>query len=551
MKLKQATVAAEIPLGISGQFRARVMNADGTPASDWTPVKKNLILPGGYNATINTHDSYPGSFANNVKRMHAGTGSTPNKVTIDGTYSQSGTTVTRVTGAGTFVAGNANDFIKFGTGEIAKINSVTNTTTVEVDRSQTVAATTLQVYDTSRTLLDAWVKTTTTVDNTAGYNGATDNTDAGTYLIWKTMNFAAETVAQTYTEVGVSNEVSGGSGATAVLFSRVVLDTPVTVGVEQFLQLRYDLTMVLGNYRTSAPITMNITGWPYPYAIQSITANGTYWDVVVGSACSSHYAVGRPIIITGAIPLRKTITSISSTGSDFTVNATSHGRLVGETIVIEGASPAGYNGSWVVATVPNANSLTVTSAANLGAGSGGTVRITTPATWFDGTHTIASFPNSTTIRITNANNITPAGIAGTVTNSLAANAIVTQYAFGPTGNGPGIVEPGVSNYKGANLYPESALKTGLAYGTYADTTGGIGTSTGYPTASYNSGTRTQTNTAIFASAVGNNQTIRQLTFGTNSQPLGLLFITFDERQRKDVGYQLSVTLTTKWDPDLT
>lgn len=552
MKPKLIELDAHLPVGIGGVYRARVMNADGTPASDWTKPQRNLILPGGYSTAA--AGSYPGAFAHQIQQLHAGTGNSPNKATLDGTYAQSGTTVTRSTGTGTFVAGNVNDFIKFGTGEIAKIVSVTNTVTVEVDRSQTVAATSLVVYDTSRTLLDAWSKVTTNPDGTAGFNGAQHFTDTGIYQRWVTFNFATETVATTYTEVGVSNGASGGSNGTAVLFSRVVLDTPVTVAIGQFLQLRFDLFMVLGNYRTSAPITVSVTGWPYPYQIQSITANGTYWDVVVGAACSSHYAVGRPIIISGAIPLRKTITSISSTPSDFTVNATSHGRNVGETIVIEGASPAGYNGSWVVATVPNANSLTVTSAANLGAGSGGTVRITTPGTWFNGTHTIASFPNSTTIRITNANNITPAGVAGTVTNSMNAVAQVTGYAFGPTGNASGISEPtgtsGLSYKTVLAIIPEASLKTGLTYGVDTNITGTLGSATGVATGTYNASNRTQTFTSVVASANGNGQTIRQIMFGTVGQPTGQFVVTFDERQRKDNGYQLSMTFTVSWDPDL-
>ncbi len=59
--------------------------------------------------------------------------------------------------------------------------------------------------------------------------------------------------------------------------------------------------------------------------------------------------------------------TITSTGSDFTVNKTAHGFVVGEYVVLKNATHAGYDAVWPVATVPNANSFTVTSAANLGA----------------------------------------------------------------------------------------------------------------------------------------------------------------------------------------
>jgi hypothetical protein len=479
--------------------------------------------------------------------FHAGTGSTPNSAAIDGTYSQSGTTVVRVTGTGTFVAGNVNDFIKFATGERAKIVSVTNSVTVEVDRSQTVAAAALTIFDTSRTLLDAWAKATSTADGASGASGFTQDTDAGTARMWNTMNFAVETVAATYTEVGVTPSTT--LNGSQVLFSRVVLDSPVNVGVGQFLQLRFELLCVLGNYRTAAPITMAITGWPYTYNIQSITSNGTSWDVVLNEAVSSHYAAGRPITIAGAEPVRTNISSLSSTGSDFTVNATAHGRTVGQSIVIAGATPSAYNGTWVVATVPNANSMTVTSAINPGSGSGGTVRLVTPGTWYNGTHTIASFPNSTTIRITNAASIPPAGVAGTVKNSLAASGIIcgVSGAFGETS--VGIVEPGNGTQarRQMGMVTEANMKTGLQYGVNPTSWSFITSVTSPVAGTYDSANRKRTFTVTFPSANQNSQTIRQLVVGDFSS---FFVVTFDERQRKENGFQMVLNFTVSWEPAL-
>lgn len=551
--IPQAKVEAKA--GVAGVYKYRVMNRDGTPATKWSEPQKNLILPGGYNNTVvfsGNGGGAAGNFRSQIGGFHAGSGTTPNKATLDGTYTQTGTTVTRATGSGTFVSGNVNDFIKFGTGERAKIVSLTNSLTVEVDRSQSVAATSLQVYDTSRTLLDTWVASTITTDVAAGANGTSTDSDLGTRLHWVTRNFAPETSAKTYTEVGVS--YLHNLTSTNVLFSRVVLDSPVSVGIDQFLQLRFELLCVLGNYRTTAPITMAITGWPFPYQIQSIVSNGTYWDVVVNTACSSHYAVGRPIIITGALPATSAITSITSTVSEFTVTTgAAHGKTTGDSIVIAGSSVAGYNATWTVLDAPTTTTLRVTSGANLGAATGGTLRLATPGTWFNGTHTIASFPNSTTIRITNATTIPAAGVAGTVTNSLAATAIVvgSNGAFNDSFNG--IVELGANggNPKSIAFIAEANLKTGLAYGI---SPGGLTYITSGTTAvngTYNAANRSRNFTVTIPSANQNSQTIRQMVIGALDVPTASsIIVTFDERQRKDNGFQLFLSFTFSWEPDL-
>lgn len=68
----------------------------------------------------------------------------------------------------------------------------------------------------------------------------------------------------------------------------------------------------------------------------------------------------------------KTITSISSTATDFTVLATAHGLRVGDRITISGASVSGYNATWTVDVVNNAGSFTVNETSNFGAATGGT-----------------------------------------------------------------------------------------------------------------------------------------------------------------------------------
>lgn len=69
------------------------------------------------------------------------------------------------------------------------------------------------------------------------------------------------------------------------------------------------------------------------------------------------------------------ISSISSTASNFTITVpTSHGRVAGDAILIEGATPVAYNGAWTVASVTE-TTITVNSTLNPGpAAVTGTVR---------------------------------------------------------------------------------------------------------------------------------------------------------------------------------
>lgn len=548
-------IEAETRASVAGFYRTRVMQPtkvapDGTvleavPVTEWSKPQHNLILPSGYNGTTTWRQLADGA-------CHAGTGSTPAAAAIDGTYSQTGTTVSRVTGTGVFVSGNVGDYIKFAGGERCKIVTFTNSVTVTVDRSQTVAAATITIYDTSRTLLDTWIKATTTKET--GANGFVNASDTGLVTWWNTHNFTTETVARSYTELGMAQS---GTTSSTVLYSRIVLDSPVNVGIGQFLQVRFDIQAATANYRTSAPITVNVTGWPRPYTITSITpgtAGGTAFDILLSEACSSHYAVGRPIIVTGALPVQFAVTSYASTGSNFTVTTSlAHGRSPGDSIVIAGATPSAYNGTWVVATVPTSTTLTVTSAINPGAGSGGTVRQATPATWYDGTWTIASFPTASTIRVTNNTIAVAAGASGTVTNSTAANCIVAGYgilnsnAVNAWEAGP--LEP-VPNatYRLLYLYSEANMKTGLAHGVLASEANPV---TGLPIVmtdgAYDATNLKRTFSVIVPSGSGNDQTIRQLLFRTRT---GQIWVTYDERQRKDVGYQLTLNYTCSWEPDL-
>jgi hypothetical protein len=137
----------------------------------------------------------------------------------------------------------------------------------------------------------------------------------------------------------------------------------------------------------------------------TVVGNGTYVDVTFSAA--THFLAGDKLDLRTLTTKKANISSASSTSTTFTINtATAHGLIAGDSVTVEGASLAGYNGVFTVATAPTTTQLTITNAANPGAmGAVGTVRLTTPGSWFDdlGLATIASMESGATVaRITSA-----------------------------------------------------------------------------------------------------------------------------------------------------
>lgn len=525
-------ISVETNLSGRAFYEARVICAETNKVISETGPKKNLL-------TISPHLYALGK---QIQKCYAGTGSTPNKADLDGTYQQTGTTVTRASGSGVFSSDNVNDFIKFAGGERARIVTLTNSLTVEVDRSQTVAASSATIYNTSRTTLDTEIKNTTVE---SGDTGGNYDSETGTATLWNTFDFTTETVARTYQEIGFSsNEVS-------VLFGRLVLDSPVSVDVGQFLQVKVTLIWALGNFRVNTPIEVDVTGWPRPYNIQSIEANGTSFDLTFDE--DHHYLTGGKINIDSALPEQKAISTITSTSSVFTVNTSAaHGFLVGESIEIEDSALSGYDGVWTIASVPSSTSLTVTSAINLGTAAGGTVRHETPVDWFNGEWTIASVPTTDSVRITSA--ITPpdAGAAGTAFNNLKASAIISNYGFNylpAAQSGGGIALPFARETYQMRIVDAARMKTGMAHGVFTSYPNALhiaGSESG-TNAAYNPATLKRSDSYIIESGEAVSKTIRQLVFVAD---FGALWVTFEEPQRKDDGYILTFQNSSSWEPEL-
>jgi hypothetical protein len=65
----------------------------------------------------------------------------------------------------------------------------------------------------------------------------------------------------------------------------------------------------------------------------------------------------------------KTITAITNATTAVVTTSTNHGYTVGDAVTIAGVTPAGYNGSWAVVSVPSATTFGIYVGTALGAGS--------------------------------------------------------------------------------------------------------------------------------------------------------------------------------------
>lgn len=346
--------------------------------TDWFP---NLILNGALGNT--------GWFNNpaNTLNFQCSTDSTVNYLDNAGTtWNQVGNTVTRATGTGTVPTGHVANEVKWQDGERCHIlTRISDTSFTVSGPARTITGKTLRVYFTNWNTGSGIMQSKVSANPTFVSNLA-----AGTYeTTWSVTQDAA---ASAYTLASV---VLGGT------YARVVLPAPIAVAQFDQLSMVYKRqATVSGREAQTVALSSIITGFPYKFAVTSITGNGTTVTVVTSEA---HNLVALdPIVIAGAVPLRTAVQSASSTSTTWTVNSTGHGKSVGDTVVHENFSVAGYNGTFTIATVPNANSYTVTNASNPGASTGGTTRLATPVTYFNGSYTVATAPNSTTLTFTNA-----------------------------------------------------------------------------------------------------------------------------------------------------
>lgn len=460
----------QVNLGVrgSGRCKVRILDANTKKVLEERPWQTNLILNPGI------RDVDTRQFIGQLAKCRAGTGTTPSKSTLDGTFALSGTTLTRSTGTGTFTAGDVDKYVKFGTGEEHLIVSFTSSTEVEVRDSGTVAATSLELYDTARTALDAEVADHVSLNGGAGANTQTIDTGTGNLLVKRTYDFAAEVGTVNYNEIGISRIVAGD------LFARIVLASTVTVNAGQQLQVVYELSLTCSTWLTLTPITPTISGWPWQY----------------------------------------TNTGIADTATKFVVTFDdNHHYSIGDEITISGATPSAYNGTWTIAAVPSTTSIEITSGINPGAS---TVHGTTVGT-----------------------------LAADVRLKSGANEVPFEDLAG--GSDWQICDPDASATEFVvYAVQEANIITTLGLGTGSVTaTGSVSATRAGTKSAMNANDFSWERTRTFDIDEANWTDLKQIFMqGHSGSSKVAIVITFDQNQRKDSGYILTVGYKCTFRQDL-
>lgn len=553
------------------------------------PVQQNLILDNGLNLMDISPTADPGGrgWEEMMRVCVAGTGTTPTKQLVSGTASQTTTVVTLVGSAYSFVSGDVGSWIKWTSGEQCKITAFTNSTTVTVTPSQSVASgSVVGLYRCNQTGLTTEVKRAghlsaspstayypvfTKPDTTAS-QGCTFDQANDKITLRRTFDFTAEVGGVNYTEIGLSYTTVVASN----LFSRILLSGAVSVAIGEQLRIEYNLVLQLHGITSRPSGTMTFTGWPIVYNVASITSTGS--DFTITTSAAHHYAAAGKVNLAGIKKPRFTITAASSTGVDFTLTTSgAHGRSPGDSIIVEGVTPSGYNGTWTCASGTTGSTIVVTSVANPGTGTVfGNVRLAEPGTWYNQEWTIASV-TSTTIVVTSALNL------GTVNANEGTAFNNTKYAFHTScWSLVGVVSdgrPAVGNTQGANndtlhpmpvnagqgmFDPRSYLFNVLwsngveASPTFDANTTDIGTATGrtnatssvkasYVTGNFYQEWTTEWNAGSFTSQ--NIRTIAVIT-ATDSANIGVASnarcvhakLQMEERQQKDASHKLQIIM---------
>lgn len=482
----------EINTKATGQYRAQVLNSNGSVASD-TGFQNNLILDQGLDGLTGM------TWGEVMDYACIGTGNTPTKDTTASSASQTNTTVTRTAGAYDFSASDVGKLIHWTDGSEAKITAFISATEVTVAEDQTVVAQSFDLYRVNQVGLDAEVSRTN--NYLSGSRSSIAGID-GVIRYESTYDFPVESTMETYREGAVSEVSTAGNN----IFSRFVFDTPVEVDAGQQLRLTYQLSVDVGGLHEFNEIDLepNFTGWPVTY----------------------------------------TATNITSTATDFTVQTNrDHHYTAGEKVVISGTTS--YDGEWTIVSVPSTDTFLITSALNPPTETTGNVVGRLVAEH--------GFARKAVHRGFNAS--TGASQAG-VTSSSSARAFLEPeledvsaiFASDPSSS---FDELPIWDLDGDM---QDTPRTS-SYSSITGAAGGITGAQGPESAvaqPYVPGSFERVSTITFSPARGNDTRWQYLIFGgyynsSTNRILGLqYYIKFTDRQRKDDTHALTLTITRKW-----
>jgi autotransporter-associated beta strand protein len=303
------------------------------------------------------------------------------------------------------------------------------------------------------------IENTSTATIIASPGGAVENTTTAAIVA------SPGGIIESGTTVTVTLTTTTSAAGLAVGDTVVISGVPVT---------GYDGTFVITALPTPTSFTYtNIATGLTPSAGGTVTLN----TVTITTSAAHGFAVGQTVVIGGVAVAGYngafTITAASSTtfafttaqtglaasgGGTATVNTVTitttgaHGFAVGQTVVIGNAGVTGYDGTFVITSVPSPTTFTYTTTQKGLLPSGGgsavdnTVTITTttahgfvpgqvvtisgvPVLPYDGTFTILSVPTPTSFTFTDNASALPSSGGGTVTLAPVSTAAVIQNAL--------------------------------------------------------------------------------------------------------------------------
>lgn len=229
------------------RYRPAIINADGSVAKlgSW---KRNLLLDTGLDGIALR------SWADAFTHCVIGTGTAPTKRDSGAiTFSLSGSTVTA--SASFFEAADVGRLLKFDTGEEMYVTGFTDSQTVAVGATGTLAASEGTVWYVNATGHQTETKRSASYATDVGANGSSYL--AGVYTHKRTFVFSAEVATITYREIGWSHTASAGGN----LLGRDLIpgagDTLVS-GQQYRVEVQLSVT-----YSPASPQVVGavITGW--------------------------------------------------------------------------------------------------------------------------------------------------------------------------------------------------------------------------------------------------------------------------------------------------
>jgi hypothetical protein len=301
--------------------RAARVDPDGTVTWQRDDWQRNLLLNAGMDFLGANR------FARIMFYGTAATGSRVNKFDSGGSQvSQSGYLL-GLSGSGTItnwsVAGDSGrythilengDTIQLSDGTQIFVSSALITAlNASASVSNTFAPQTFTIWKTSQAFMEGPRVLSSGV--TAGLNGSVFNKNSLT--LYKTFDFAAESINKVYREVGMSNQ-----GQT--LMNRILLDTPITIPIGS--QLRLQFAMAVSLYPSASVYYPNdmITNWPgsggtasmQSFRMEYFDANGNIpdnrnfpaeaYNGQLGGFISSNTGSVGEILLTGGTPVDRT-----------------------------------------------------------------------------------------------------------------------------------------------------------------------------------------------------------------------------------------------------